>query len=439
MSELHLDSQDRDRLQVGPHCSAAQTTNGSTNASPDNWPALAPEALHGIAGEIVRAATENSEADPAAVLATTLTQAGVVIDRGPWIRVADDYHHTRLFCALVGKSARGRKGTSEGPVRRIWEEAEVSLGPLAWKPGPMSSGEGLINIIRDGNDADDEGVADKRLFIVESEFAAPLRAMRREGNTLSSVIRTAWDGRTLEPITKNNPIRATRPHIGIVAHITEAELRSLLGSVEIFNGFANRFLWWCVRRAKILPLARGLSDDQVQRLGKLYGSRLEVARRLGRIEFSRDARRVYEELYHDLTIDHDGLYGAIVTRAEVQVIRVALIYACLDGSHEIAMDHLEAAVAVIEYCDASAKYLFGDTGNDTLETRILEVLKTGPKLRSDLHTALSGHVNARRLESALAALEVRGRVECVDLKTSGRTAQQWALRDMGAKEAKKAK
>jgi hypothetical protein len=48
----------------------------------------------------------------------------------------------------------------------------------------------------------DEGAKEKRGFIVEPEFARVLRAMSREGNTLSSVIRQAWDSDRLRVMTK---------------------------------------------------------------------------------------------------------------------------------------------------------------------------------------------------------------------------------------------
>ena len=339
------------------------------------WPILAPKALYSLAGDIVNAATEESEADPAAVLATLLPLIGIAVGRGPYVKISDDIHHARLFTVIVGKSARGRKGTSEGPVRRIWDVAARTLGPLNWKPGPMSSGEGLINAIRDGDGKEDGGVPDKRLFIVESEFAAPLRAMRREGNTLSAILRTAWDGKTLEPLTKTSPIKASEPHVGIVAHITQAELRTLLGNIEIFNGFANRFVWFGARRNRFVPLARGMRDEDVERLGRELAKRIRIARNLKCIKFSSEARDLYIQRYPQLTADHDGLFGVVISRAEVQVIRLALVYALLDASHEIVVNHLKAAFAVWDYCSASAARLFGSIASNPLEARILSPLR----------------------------------------------------------------
>ena len=43
------------------------------------WPELSPVALPGVIGEFVTLATRNSEADPAAVLATLLVRFGVEV------------------------------------------------------------------------------------------------------------------------------------------------------------------------------------------------------------------------------------------------------------------------------------------------------------------------------------------------------------------------
>ena len=420
-------------------------TNGKSDATgiePHAWPQLQAEAMPGFVGDLVRAATTNSEADPAAITATLLAHAGVVVGRNPAVRVGDDLHHARLFCVIAGQSARGRKGTSEAPIRRIWEQAERIRGPLQWVPGPMSSGEGLVFAIRDsdGKPDGDQGVFDKRLFIVEGEFAAPLRAMQRQGNTLSTIIRVAWDGKTIAPLTKTHAIKASNPHIGIVAHITKDELRSLLGNVEIFNGFANRFLWWGARRQKLVPLAQGMTDADVTRLGHEYAARLEAARNFSIVQFDRDAKELYCQLYADLTEDRGGLYGVVTARAEAQVIRLALTYALLDASPVIKVDHVLAAVAAWDYCDATAKFLFGDARPDPIEQRIMLALGDGRKTSTELNKALGGHTSADAIRSALERLQGVGRIDRSDKPTAGRPLVTWHLRNVrqGAEQAEKA-
>lgn len=139
--------------------------------------------------------------------------------------------------------------------------------PARFSPGPLSSGEGLIYAIRDKEESwkvdnktgqgewvtTDPGIDDKRLFILDEEFASALSCTKREGNTLSTIIRGGWDSGDIDPLAKTTKIKATGAHIGICTHITLAELNKKLNDVEAFNGFANRFLWCCAKRGKLVP------------------------------------------------------------------------------------------------------------------------------------------------------------------------------------------
>lgn len=84
------------------------------------WPVLPPEALHGLAGDAVRLATADCEADPAAVLTTFLAWFGCACGQPdgstPYLRIGETRHAPRLFAAVVGASSRARKGTSVSPV-----------------------------------------------------------------------------------------------------------------------------------------------------------------------------------------------------------------------------------------------------------------------------------------------------------------------------------
>jgi hypothetical protein len=221
---------------------------------------LAEEAYYGIAGELVRAIEPHSEADPAAILIQFLVCAGNAIGRGPYFPIEADQHRTNLFAVLVGETSQGRKGTSLGWAKRTTVAADPS-----WENGitsGLASGEGLIHAVRDtryGVDKKgeqivvDEGVVDKRLLVVEEEFARVLRVGSREGNILSSVVRDAWDGKTLRGLSKNSPSKASGAHISIIGHITREELLANMSGGDATNGVGNRFLWVFVKRSKLLP------------------------------------------------------------------------------------------------------------------------------------------------------------------------------------------
>ena len=248
---------------------SAHVDGGEVSITP--WPSgLDGEAMHGIAGEFVRMVEPNTEADAAAILIQFLVCAGALIGRGPHYRVEGDEHHANLYALMVGATAKGRKGTSWGRVREVFERIPD------WKPhvSGLASGEGLKYHVRDAREGTkpnkngelvtevvDEGVTDKRLLVVESEFASALRAAQRNGSTLSAAVREGWDTGNLRTLTKQDPVTATGAHVCIIGHITDDELRTELTATDSANGFANRFLFVAVRRSKSLPFGGEQADS----------------------------------------------------------------------------------------------------------------------------------------------------------------------------------
>jgi hypothetical protein len=93
------------------------------------------------------------------------------------------------------------------------------------------------------------------------------------------MLRDAWDDREIiESLTKHSPTKATKPYVSIIGHITAEELLSYLDRVEIINGYANRFLFACTRRSKLLPHGGELSDETIVYLGHKTNHAIEAAR-----------------------------------------------------------------------------------------------------------------------------------------------------------------
>ena len=236
------------------------------------WPAqLQPEAFHGLAGDLVETLYPHTEADRAALLVQFLIAFGNVIGRVPYFTVGADGHFSNEFGVLVGASSKGRKGSSWSTIEHVLGMADAEWLNACVQTG-LSSGESLIWAVRDQIDGTepiragkekrvteyrtvikDHGVSDKRLMVVEPEFASPLRVSERDGNTLWPLIRQSWDTGRLRVLTKSSPARATGAHISIIGHVTKDELLKYLTDTEAGNGFANRFLWVAVRRSKLLP------------------------------------------------------------------------------------------------------------------------------------------------------------------------------------------
>ncbi len=133
-------------------------------------------------------------------------------------------------------------------------------------------------------------------------------------------------------------------------------------------------------------------------------------------------------MYHDLSEGGPGLAGAVTSRAEAQTMRLALLYALLDGADCIRRDHLTAALALWEYVEASARFVFGDSLGDPVADDILRALKNAPKglSRTDLRELFQRHQSSGRVGQALALLLQHSRA-CVEMQTDtgGRPAERW--------------
>jgi putative DNA primase/helicase len=183
--------------------------------------------------KFVEAACSNSEAHLVAVASNVLAFFCAMTGRSIFQKIGDASIHCRAFQIIVGKSGKARKGTAETTVREIFRRADEILRKrqgnndrLRIHAGGLSTGEGVAWAIRDAREADDNGkgadagVADKRLLVIESEMDNTLSQLRRDNNTLSATIRNLFDGRDMEPLTKTNQTKATRPHVVILGHIT---------------------------------------------------------------------------------------------------------------------------------------------------------------------------------------------------------------------------
>jgi hypothetical protein len=405
-------------------------TNEELSAPPAH-PSLPQEALHGLFGEIIRAA---------AVLLSALTYAGAIFGSGCYVAVGETNQPPRLYVAIVGASSRARKGTSFGPVKRIFQLAEtLALQSMVnVVHGPLSSGEGIVYAVRDPSDALDKdtglpidaGVVDKRLFVLEGEFGAPLKAIQRDGNTLSAILRMAWDDGHIAPLTKSNRIKATGAHLCVVGHITRNELMILLQGSDIWNGLANRILWTCGRRQKLVPFPQPMPENIVNELAGKIAKALSRAKGRERVYSSEATRQLWTSIYPALTQDKPGVLDAVTARAEAQVTRLALIYALMDNSAMIEPIHLRAALAVWSYCEQSARFIFGDSETDPDVNKILLALTEGDKTQTELNNLFSGHLDAGKLNRLLTDLQSVGRISQTKKgggKNKGRSATIWNL------------
>lgn len=428
---------------------AAPYTNGAEHgphrrrvAPAGEFPEQPGEAAYaGIAGRIVDAIDSHTEADRIATLTTLLLSFGTLVGLGPHTVVGATRHFARDNAVLVGPTAKARKGDSFAGVHALLKEADPEWADGRILSG-LSSGEGLIAAVRDpvekqvpvkvkGRIVDhqteivDPGEPDKRLYVVEPEFGRTLKVMGRQGNTLSPIVRQAWDSGDLRVMTKT-AATATGAHISILGHITVEELQRELADTEAVNGFANRILWVLVRRSKLLPNPTPFEGEEFEFLADDLRNALRRARAVARMERDAEANALWCDIYGDLSKERPGLAGAILARAEAHVLRLSMLYALLDGQAIVTQEHLLSALELWGYCERSVEYVFGDASGNPVADAILRALRVqGELTRSQISDHLGRHQSAGQIAHALQLLLEHGKATATMRDTGGRPAEVW--------------
>jgi hypothetical protein len=223
------------------------------------------------------------------------------------------------------------------------------------------------------------------------------------------------------------PLKATDAHISILGHITRDELRSHLTETDKANGFANRFLWVCVKRSRLLPEGGIVPAGEMRALEDKLVDVFNNARTIERMRRDEDAKELWATTYAALSEGEMGLVGSVIARAEAQALRLSCLYALLDGGDVVRVQHLKAALAVWTYCEASCRYIFGESMGDPVADSIFSVLKeqTGGLTRTEISDLFGRNKSKAQIDVALTSLTERGKVSKRTEPTGGRPVEVW--------------
>jgi hypothetical protein len=407
---------------------------------------LSKTAYYGLLGEIIEKVSPYSEASNEAILAGVITAFGNKVGRNAFFRAQQDFHYTNLYTVVVGDTATARKGVAWSLTKDLLTTPEIQEGKKfvvnmdeashAWGPmdGGIASGEGIIELVKDDIQHWDtklkqyvieegSGVEDKRVLFYEAEFASVLRKAVPPTSIIWPVLRTLWDSGTASNSSKINPIRTTNAHVSLLGNITELELRIAFPEVEMTSGSANRILWVWSKRSKCLPEGKPVPRDTMQKLQRKIHSCVQFGQRVGELSRDAEAKKLWEDFYR-YTWEHpqEGFLGAILARAEAQVLRLSIIYALLDKSSIIKKVHLEAALAFWNYAKASSQYLFMGKSNNPLDNKIINILEDCADYkttRTSISNALANAYLAKDLDTAYQRLKEMGIIEEVRGEKSG--------------------
>ena len=428
------------------HGASSQDTtddeDGATVVGHRNAPDADPACLYGLIGDVARAGSEGTETNAVAIAANFMAYLSCAVGRGVYLPIGNTRHHARLFCLHIGRSGRGRKGDAVSLVLRIDQalrEMNESFAPQIHRGG-LSTREGLVALMHDGyrqGRQDVPAIEDKRLWVVESEFANVLHQGRRDGNTLSAALRDCWDGVDLKPATKSNRLYASDPHVCLSGAISPGELTGLMSARDLTNGFANRFLMIWAERSRMLPFPKETPQAVVEHLARrtrevlafVRADRHDEREHL-RMELSPQAQWRYAQFYRGELNDDlgDGTVGALLERRAPMLLRLAMLMALADLQTRIDVPHIDAAMAWIRHATASVRFVFVSAAEEAklaqvreLSNRVLAFLRErGQATRSQINAeCFRGKVPKARIDACLEHL-----LACTPPKISVQTVER---------------
>ncbi len=409
-----------------------------------DWPRAPYLAFnHGLIKEMVDRIHGKTEADLSALAFQFLTYFGNVIGRTAHFWVEGDQHFTNLFMIVCGVTSNGRKGTSTGVIKKIFKNEDSDWFKHRQFTG-LSTGEGLISLVRDEVRKEkfpkptkdnpepepeiiivDEGEDDKRALVVVSEFAAVSKVAGREGNILYQKLRDFWDG--ISPIqtnTKTSPANTTDAHVSIIGHVTQTELGHVMAvASDVHGGTFNRFLWVLSRRARLLP--RGGEFPDLETLQDMVQRAIHFAKAQGEIGMTDEAWKIYDEFYiRNGTKPAEGMTGHVLSRAEPQLRRLAMILALTRESNIVDVEDIGAALDLWRYAEESARRIFvlRESIADKAVMKVVGLIRQKPGIsRAELNKTLNWKDGAKKFDALLKETMASGLVRREIIKTTGRS------------------
>ncbi len=386
---------------------------------PERGPCIDELHFQGPFGEWALLASEQFEGRAEPLLLSVLVAFGAATGREPCFEIGADRHRANEFLAVLGGTGTG-KGQTFNMVRRLFEQIDPAWAKVGLRSG-LSSGEGLIGLVADpppGASTPGTESRVKNVLVFEAEATRMFRAMKRETNTLSPILRDAWDGRSELSILTVSPVRATEPHLSVIIHSTGEELLSTMPPESLVNGFLNRFLLAENKISRQLPFGGDPSKIVPRELVPLLTKNLASARMTASVSMSTKARELWEAEYSRLTSPENGPIGDYKARGRAHARRLGMLFTLSEGLSEVEERHVEAAIAVWQYSLTVARRLLG--GRNAVrrdpQEKILQALRDGPKNLTELHRVFGNNRHRDDLATWVEDLMRDGRIEADSLQ-----------------------
>ena len=337
---------------------------------PPKRPELDADGYHGPIGDFLRHVSDNSEADPVGVGINLLAFIGVMLKRDVSFRAGKAVQHfPHIWAVVVGGTSSGGKGVASETADLVL--AAIDPNPAQWEMSGIGSGQHFIDRISERPQA----------LVREHELGSVLKTCDRQGETLGTTLRNAYDGKPLRAGSRGSgESEASGYSVGALGSITPEEYRELTTSLSISDGSANRWLpvWVRIDTENLMPFGDTINHNVVTSTARAITA--GTAQAVGTdyiIEPGTPAGELWVEFYKEHRIGNgdSGLLNSFMARHVPHAARLAIIFAAVDGSSSLLPEHLRAAFAWCKYSADTLRTVFPQnvTGD---QAKLLEIIRS---------------------------------------------------------------
>jgi hypothetical protein len=386
-------------------------------------PPPAREAFAGHLGDVVEFLAPDTDASEVGMLASLLAFCGVLMPARGYLHA---YHPSAPFIALVGKTGIGRKGTAMYKARDVLGNAiGIDVVNRARLNG-IASGEAMVKALLD-RERDSMTYGNPTGVLFEEEYATYLAAAGREGSTLDSRMRAAFDGMSLAQRKAAESVVVREPYwlAGLVA-ITPKELQTKALAETFYSGSGNRWLWLPVARRQVDPGDGGPPILPPELSVPLVDAHRENMRVPPLLPHDPGVARLMSEYDAYLREETIGIAADMSRRYGVIAFRVGLVHAAVERAGRVTVGHYRRGLALTEYARAGLLWTFGESMGNRAATLLYRHLREAGSLTSQI---ISKYIirDIERRQDAIDELQRAGVAEVVRVKTGGRTRSELRL------------
>ncbi len=375
-------------------------------------PAALPGAVWRGAFESYRRALRRStEACDALHFGVFFTVVGLIAGRAAYLD-----HGRRLFpnvfATLIGRTGGSRKSTAIYFGKRLRSELDpdsLTLSTASW--------EGLVDALA-GDD-----VLPVRLLMMPGEFRSLAAKAKQQNSGLIPGLTDLYDTPTeLRHKTRGSDAVAIRPFLSILTASTQEWFRESFDADAVAGGFLNRWVFFDGEPKPPNPFPELPEPEAwastVETVAAMQSRlRLNPPDRPTRLKLSTEARELWAAFYRESAaqVHRSELLAQMAERLQDGALKLALVYALLEGTEEIRSDQLAAALEFARWqrlCHGRVFEGFGEDRFKRLEDRMVKCVKDerakGHKLtKRALQRKLGGSaVEFHRVFDALARVNV---------------------------------